>query len=1418
MVNKGRMNKNFIGLITVSVLAVCLAQGPLYLHAAVTNDGEETIRNTTFGGGYAVTKQLANVGYSTKLYNADNGLPTSDANCVFAASDGYIWIGGYSGVLRYDGNTFERLDASEGLTNAKCIYEDVNHNVWVGTNDNGVVKITTEGQIHYTYKEGLPSSTIRAFAEDASGRVYIGTTSGICYEDPDMGIVLVDDSRINNEYIIRMMADSEGVIYANSRNGNFFAIENGEVTSFYEPADLGLNRVSTFYADEKHPGQVYIGTDQDVLYYGTYGTPVDKMQAIDVAINGEAYWITKACGRIWVNSDSVAGYLDNKDVFHALEHIPLTSSIEMMVPDYQGNLWYASARQGVMKLITNNFQDVTGLAGLSDEVVNATCMHDGLLYIGTDKGLRAVNVGTFDAVENELTGFIGDSRIRCLLEENGNLWICTYTNDMGVICYTKDHQIISYTEGNGFLCNETRCATLTKDGRILIGTNKGLAVIKDGEYTECFSEEDGLNNTVLLTVDELSDGTVLCGSDGGGIYKINGKKVTHLGRDDGLTSDVILRLKNDEERGVTWVITSNSIEYLKDGDIKNVENFPYNNNFDIYYDTNGNVWVLSSYGVYCVDAEDMLSGEPFEYRLYNTANGMTSVPTGNAYSYLDENGGLYISGRAGVNRVNINNYFNQDGYIHVDLKYIMADEEMILPDERGVYTIPSNVNRIYFYPAVLDYSMTNPTVKVYFEEMNDGGMTSKQSDLSTLEYTGFKYGKYNLHIQVINEASGAVNQDAVFYVEKKPRPLELLSVRIMLLTLLALFAGFIVWRFMNSTIVRRQYDEIREAKEEAERANSAKSRFLANMSHEIRTPINTIMGMDEMILREDATDVPKGYFLSVINYALDIRNATESLLNLINDVLDISKIESGKMHLVEQEYDTEDMLRAICSMIRGRATAKDLHFDLDIDETLPKRFFGDEGKIKQIVLNLLTNAVKYTQVGGFKLKVSVEAKNGDEFTLRYSVKDTGIGVKEEDLDKLFSAYERLDEEKNSAIQGTGLGLDISRQFAELMNGKLWCESVYGEGSEFILVVNQKVVDRKPIGEFKETDDSMAKGPYVPQFIAPDAEVLVVDDNPMNLNVIKGLLKSTKMFLTTATSGEECLEKLRYGKFDIVLLDHMMPGMDGVETCKHIRETYPDLPVYALTANVTAGEEFYIQNGFDGYLAKPIDSRVLEKTIMRHLPEEIMTKATEEDAVEELTELPENLKWIYDIDTIDVEEGIKNSGGVNAFIFSLQLFLETIDGNIKVIQKAYGDADYMLYTVKVHALKSSCRIIGDLGLSKECEDLELAGNKENIEFIKEHNEKMLVKYLSYKDKLAGLLIKEEEDDLSKEPISKEDLKDAYSALKEVIPEMDYDSVEMILEQLKEYRLPKEDADKMFNLERMLKNFQWDEMEEMIKKED
>lgn len=413
----------------------------------------------------------------------------------------------------------------------------------------------------------------------------------------------------------------------------------------------------------------------------------------------------------------------------------------------------------------------------------------------------------------------------------------------------------------------------------------------------------------------------------------------------------------------------------------------------------------------------------------------------------------------------------------------------------------------------------------------------------------------------------------------------------------------------NDEVLRKLNDELGEANARLESANAAKSNFLANMSHEIRTPINAVLGMDEMILRECKDK-------QILEYAGDIDSAGHQLLSLVNDILDFSKIESGKMELHPVEYELFSVMNDCYNMIFMRAKRKELGFVVENDPDIPAFLYGDEVRIRQIIMNLLTNAVKYTKDGSVKLKLSFRHIDEDNIMLVIAVSDTGIGISEENQKYLFDSFKRIDERSNRNIEGTGLGLSITRRFTEMMGGTIGVESVLYEGSTFTVEIPQKVADKGTIGHFDERLNRRKKQEEAvsedggendqERFITPRARILVVDDVRMNLNVVRLLLKNTEAQIDLAASGEECLKYTVMKHYDLILMDHMMPLMDGIEALHRLREQADglntDTPVVALTANALVGaQEMYLEEGFVSYLSKPVKSTDLEECLLRHLP-------------------------------------------------------------------------------------------------------------------------------------------------------------------------------------------------------------------------
>ncbi len=538
------------------------------------------------------------------------------------------------------------------------------------------------------------------------------------------------------------------------------------------------------------------------------------------------------------------------------------------------------------------------------------------------------------------------------------------------------------------------------------------------------------------------------------------------------------------------------------------------------------------------------------------------------------------------------------------------------------------------------------------------------------------------------------------------------------------YKGYVVL-ILDVTETRNYIEEIKQVREQAEQANVAKSAFLANMSHEIRTPMNAIVGLSDVIMEES-----RGR--KVYEYACDIKSSSKNLLALINDILDLSKVEAGKMELVPTDYHIKTLVNEVINMMDVVASQRGLMLKSQFDMTLPSRYYGDEGRIKQILINLLNNALKFTTEGYVKISVDgIPKVSGETECLLFRVEDTGCGIREEDLPGIFENFKQVDSKRNRSVEGTGLGLSITRHLVELMQGTIRIESVYGEGTTFFVEIPQRVTDRRTLAENPE--EETAKEEKLEPFYAPGCHVLVVDDNRVNRKVANMFLRSYRLDIEEAKSGPEAIARVQAKRYDIIFMDHMMPQMDGIEAVQIIRRECGDngrLPVIvALTANAMEGvKENFLANGFQDFLTKPLERKRLHEALQRWIPED---KKTTEDVPLERVQADENRHAAFGgilIEGIDTDELVgRYSGSVLEYMELLQLYC--LDGKRKIglLRKLWESRDYQTYGIEVHGLKSASANVGAMKVSKIAREQESAVDRGDFTFVDSHVTRLLTEY-------------------------------------------------------------------------------------------
>ena len=715
---------------------------------------------------YASSKNFDS--YIKTVYNNTNGLPGGVANDIASTSDGILWIGTYAGLYRHNGKEFRLMNEYESIKTVRCLYVDDDGRLFVGTNDNGLsILINEEITDVLTEKNGLPSDSVRCITSASDGRYYIGTSAELAVVEINDGIrIVAKEPDVSSA--LRLTADSEGHVAAVTSSGKLIILQNSKVTETASAYDEKF--ISAEFSDD---GKLFAATESNKIFVFSIKDEnnLQFLQTINCGSMNHINSLSFYENVLFLCSDSGVGYIDYKkdNSFHLVDTDLFNNSIDNMIEDYQGNLWFSSSRLGLLRMCKTAFAEIYLSAGFSEAVVNSVTKYNGKIYFGTDEGLSMIDVESGEPEENELTKKMKGLRIRCLMQDSKNsMWVCTYTK--GLYCMNKAGKIEAFGTDTE---QQFRVLLELSDGTIAAAGKKGITFLKNGEVTKRLTKANGFENQVVLTLSELSDGTLIAGTDGGGIAIIQQQSIVKLlRRQDGLTSNVILRTVNDYNgntpTGAFYAITSNGINYVdKDFSIHPLTNFPYSNNYDMIVRQDGNIFVLGSAGIFVVTRDELLSGKKVDYILLDLRRGLLGTLTANSWNYIDEENNLYLSCDTGACVLNLDAYDKNNRSYRMQLKSVIVNGKRYLVQKDIPFVIPENSDSIEIVPEIINYSINNPYISLYMEGIDEHPNIMTQNELASVIYSNIAAGKYTFHISLLDSKGLNVIEENTYEIEKQ---------------------------------------------------------------------------------------------------------------------------------------------------------------------------------------------------------------------------------------------------------------------------------------------------------------------------------------------------------------------------------------------------------------------------------------------------------------------------------------------------------------------------------------------------------------------------------------------------------------------------------------------------------------------------
>lgn len=799
--------------------------------------------------------------YVQTVYNGSNGLPGGMANDIVQTKDGVLWIGTYGGLYRYSGNSIQWMDGLESVKTVNCLYTDEAGRLWIGTNDNGLsICIHQEISNVVNREAGLPSNSVRCITENTEGYYYVGTTDGLVIMTLSGGLK-VYDTIDDIVYADSICSDQNGNIAAVTDEGGLYLVHGTEIITQKTLQKEGESYNCCAF-DES--GKLYVGTSANTIEI--YEVSEEHLEKAGSVSCGELVGINSLNiseeNAMFICADNGIGYLTSEGTYSSIDTDDFNSSIEHMMVDYQGNLWFTSSRLGLLRMCPSVFSEIYGEAGLPENVVNTVVEWQGRLYFGTDSGLDVVKESDKTQIEDSIAKMLSGVRIRCLMVDSRNhLWICTSGKEIWEV--SEEGRIKTY----GTMGEKFRSVIEIKDGTIVVAGDSGITYIKNGNIFDTIGMEDGLSNPKVLSLYERGDGSILAGTDGNGIAVIKDGKVTEiLKKEQGLSSEIILRMVPDSDGSGLFIVTGNGLCYMSDeGSIRILNNFPYYNNYDIVEGMQGELFVLGSAGIYVVEKAELLNGNEVNYELLDIRKGLRTELTPNAWNYMDEEGNLYLSGDKGVVCMNLNQYDMTVRSYRMLLTEIMVDGENY-PVEKGEATrIPREANKIEITPEVVNYSINDPDISVYLEGVDKKPVIMPQSEMTSTVYTNLSSGEYTFHIAVLDSKTGSVIAENTYQIVKEKEIYDNWWFRLYAGLVAVIVIAYLTWLFVRTQIqktLRLQKMELEWAKKQLQMGNetiltiaqAVDAKDENTSQHSIRVSEYSVMIAKKMGYNDDACE------------------------------------------------------------------------------------------------------------------------------------------------------------------------------------------------------------------------------------------------------------------------------------------------------------------------------------------------------------------------------------------------------------------------------------------------------------------------------------------------------------------------------------------------------------------------------------